>query len=228
MNKINKVSFNKYFNRAFKEITGFDDNEVKVINEIFWKFITEHIRDRAYINNHAIKEKFLCKDWNWKWYDKWEERFVKDGYNMPVRNHKKSKQDNMFWALIDYIFENVERDSEAKELKIKFKVNIENISDDYFGKKYIIEILNKNPNALPPFFPFDDTIASPVFDDINTKTTNNNNKKLKNISYSKTKKVSKWKIALIILIIAMIGNFCNNIKTNNNYIDNKTDNSSIH
>ena len=101
MNKINKVSFNKYFNKAFKEITGFDDNEIKVINEIFWKFITEHRRDRAYINNNVIKETFLCKDWNWKWYDKWEERFIKDGYNMPVRNHKKSKQDNMFWALID-------------------------------------------------------------------------------------------------------------------------------
>lgn len=227
MNKINKVSFNKYFNKAFKEITGFDDNEVKVINEIFWKFITEHIRDRAYINNHAIKEKFLCKDWNWKWYDKWEERFIKDGYNMPVRNHKKSKQDNMFWALIDYIFENAERDSEAKELKMKFKVNIENISDDYCGKIYITEILNKNPDALPPFFPFDDTIASPVFDNIDIKRTHNSNKKSSKYQLQSNKKISWWKIALIILIIAMIGNYCNKINTNNNYIDNKTDNSSI-
>ena len=128
-----------------------------------------------------------------------------------------------------FIFENAERDSEAKELKIKFKVNIENIADDYCGKIYITEILNKNPDALPPFFPFDYTIASPVFDNIDIKKTHNSNKKVQNINYNQTKKISWWKIALIILIIAMIGNYCNNIKVrNNNYIDNKTDDSLIH
>lgn len=45
------------------------------------------------------------------------------------------------------------------------------------------------------------------------------------MNYNSTKKISWWKIVLVIFIIAMIGNFCNNIKMyENNYIDNKTDN----
>ncbi len=70
MEKIRKTSFNKYFNKAFKDITGFDENEKKVIYEIFWNFITEHRIDRYFMDNHPIKDKFLCKDWTWKWYVK--------------------------------------------------------------------------------------------------------------------------------------------------------------
>lgn len=171
MEKIRKTSFNKYFNKAFKDITGFDENEKKVIYEIFWNFITEHRIDRYFMDNHPIKDKFLCKDWTWKWYNQWEERFAKDGYKMYVRDHKKSKQYNMYWGLITYIFEQAERDSEAKELKMKFKVDIESVKDSNndYGKQYILEILSKNPNALPPFFPFDYTVARPIFDDIDIK-----------------------------------------------------------